>query len=770
MLHGLRLVLVAVGMTIGWLGRGAEAGATEKFELRSLAAGANANFLYPETVALRGCSTPLQPQQRSRIITGESSRHYCVANFVRSEKWEISTRGIDSRVSYPFDTQRDSEVLAVGFGKADPGVAKAEFKLTTASMRQPRFERVDSVRVWVKGNGSSAGLRVWLVDRDGRIFTPQRPLGMNFDVWSLEDLPFASGFVLGRGIRTDGNPNPPLALEGISIAGLPEALRGEIKISRVSVVGVLWHDDRTLSDSQASGALIGTQEPPAALELHLIKFFGRHVPMNAGSTVQVNVAVKNHLETAASVNIDTTVHSILGGTETYETLEQLGPGVRREVSIPINLAFPGWYRAVICARLGAAPLSCVHDEYFVWDAAGNDVEDSPRTFPGAMMSADLFLGELGDDLQTMKQAGIKVLRFPFRWEKIEPMRGKYDWGPYDNIFELCRRANIIPQPLAMQTPDWARRAPYRASRGTGSATASAPPEDMATFERFMEKAAGRYAMYSPYWEIWNEPTSPVFWAGGTNADYIALLRAGYNGVKAADRAARVLSAGAWAVDGVPERFSRHLMENGRSYFDILAVHSHGGVHQLSLDLDDFDRLWAGVKNRPPIWLNETGVSIDPSRSDGELVKAAETVKKMIVARARGVDNFGWFIFKGLPNSYQNPYNNFSAMDESGGPRPVLLAYNNVIRWLRKTRLERVGNDARSYTTYEFRGGERRVLVAWARDPEAVTPLTRLPTWVAGGVDVYNMFGGPAAAMVGRNPLTIELTGNPVFLIARDAAQ
>jgi hypothetical protein len=212
------------------------------------------------------------------------------------------------------------------------------------------------------------------------------------------------------------------------------------------------------------------------------------------------------------------------------------------------------------------------------------------------------------------------------------------------------------------------------------------------------------------------------------------------------------------------------MEQGRNYFDILAAHSHGGVHRLNRDLDDFDRLWARAKDRPPIWLNETGITVDPRRADGELIKAAETVKKIVVARARGVENYGWFVFRNRPNSYRSPYDNYSAMDENGGPRPALLAYNNAIRWLRKTRVERVVSDAPGYVAYEFRGDGRKLLVAWGNDPEVVTPLTRLPAWAAGGVDVYNIFGGPVAARAESTPLTILLTGNPVFLVAKDSAR
>jgi hypothetical protein len=164
------------------------------------------------------------------------------------------------------------------------------------------------------------------------------------------------------------------------------------------------------------------------------------------------------------------------------------------------------------------------------------------------------------------------------------------------------------------------------------------------------------------------------------------------------------------------------------------------------------------------------MAVDPRRTDGELVRAAETVKKMVVARARGVENFGWFIFKHTSNSYNSPYNNYSSLNEDGTPRPVLLAYNNTNRWLRNSVIKEIPVENPRTTAYEADNGINKIFIAWSNDPEVVISFSQLPDWVSNGADIYDMFGGPASATVTRNPLTINLSGNPVFFVSKNTSQ
>jgi hypothetical protein len=97
-------------------------------------------------------------------------------------------------------------------------------------------------------------------------------------------------------------------------------------------------------------------------------------------------------------------------------------------------------------------------------------------------------------------------------------------------------------------------------------------------------------------EIWNEPNLDHEWGGKPNAaEYVALLRHGYQGIKAGDPDAIVLSAGLASTGGsaldleiarrvhgaqeaVPDlEFLQSMYDHGaRDYFDALGSHPYGG--------------------------------------------------------------------------------------------------------------------------------------------------------------------------------------------------
>jgi hypothetical protein len=729
------------------------------------------DFLWPEKIVQRGCAAFPAQDRESAGQARNSPRHghYCIAHFNEREAWQATTSGVSAEIEYAVHAARDSKTLTTRLDETEPATKKTVFRLNSEPVRQARFESVDAVRLWVRGNASSAGLRIQLVDSEGEVFTHRRPVRLNFDRWALEDISFAPEYVLSHGKDANDKPDPPLTLHAILLVGSAEAMVGEVTFDRLSVVGTPWAGDSSLAITGSAATAVDESVTGSPIGLSFAERLPAP-PLVTGSSVVQRLSAQNRHQTPVEVKIRTTVRRVLGSPEYRDHLRTLDPGKRHEISLPMHFSDPGWYRIEACAETTIGPDSCVQDEYFVWNPVGNLVEDNPETFPGAMMSADLFLERLDDDLAIMKDAGVKVLRFPFRWKDIQMAPKEFAWRNYDLIFEACRRANIIPQPMVIQTPNWARRTAYRDSANRTPGKAFSPPADTATFRSFMAMAAGRYAEFDPYWEIWNEPYSRGHWAGGTDQDYIDLLRAGFQGVRSVDDTAPVLSAGAWAVDGPQARFSRNLLANGRSFFDIFALHSHGGVHRLYTDLDDLEAIWPTGTPKSPVWLNETGVTVDPHRADGELFRAAETVKKMVLARARGIENYGWFIFRHLPNSYRDPYHNYSVMNEDGNPRPALLAYNNAIRWLRNTQVSRIDEGRSDHSAYEFLGDGRRVLILWGRDPEIVVDFTQFPAWLDDRYKAYDMFGGPLITKADDTGLAIELTGNPVFLVTEEKAQ
>src|SRR5262249_37389407 len=46
-------------------------------------------------------------------------------------------------------------------------------------------------------------------------------------------------------------------------------------------------------------------------------------------------------------------------------------------------------------------------------------------------------------LKAMQQAGIKWGRQDFTWKRIETRNGHYEWDPYDQLVEECRRQGVL---------------------------------------------------------------------------------------------------------------------------------------------------------------------------------------------------------------------------------------------------------------------------------------------------------------------------------------
>ncbi|MGN6360093.1 MAG: cellulase family glycosylhydrolase, partial [Thermomicrobiales bacterium] len=173
----------------------------------------------------------------------------------------------------------------------------------------------------------------------------------------------------------------------------------------------------------------------------------------------------------------------------------------------------------------------------------------------------------------VQEAGFGWVRVQLQWSELEPAPGQYDTTPYDYIIGAAASSGTQVLVSVVKAPAWA--APSRPG---------ALPEDTAAFQRTMRFLAGRYAGKVQAWEIWNEENLAGEVGGHVDvAPYVATLKAGYSGVKAADPQAFVLFGGltptgindpAIAVNDVDylRAFYQYNSGEGRNYFDALDAH------------------------------------------------------------------------------------------------------------------------------------------------------------------------------------------------------
>ena len=191
------------------------------------------------------------------------------------------------------------------------------------------------------------------------------------------------------------------------------------------------------------------------------------------------------------------------------------------------------------------------------------------------------------ELEVLRQAGVGLVRQEFNWAEFEPLDpdehpdiGRDAWVKYDQIVEAARGAGIEILARLDRAPAWAtpgfdpRSNPWM----------QAPPADNADFADFAGQLATRYRGKVRYYQIWNEPNLFGEWGGRPPdpAEYLAMLRAVGQAIRAADPDARIVLAGlAPTIETGPDNLSdllflRTLYQLGaKGDFDVAASMSYG---------------------------------------------------------------------------------------------------------------------------------------------------------------------------------------------------
>jgi hypothetical protein len=159
------------------------------------------------------------------------------------------------------------------------------------------------------------------------------------------------------------------------------------------------------------------------------------------------------------------------------------------------------------------------------------------------------------------------------WYQVEPQKGVYKWEKLDRAVEAMSKAGLYVVLHPVHAPEWAW-----ATDRVGY------PKDPEDFGRFMTVVAQRYKGKVAGYQVWNEPNfAHETGLYASTSHYGALLKIGYNAVKAVDpRAVVVLGALTptglndpyKAVDDVEFLRRLYAYNSGelKGYFDVLGAH------------------------------------------------------------------------------------------------------------------------------------------------------------------------------------------------------
>jgi len=225
--------------------------------------------------------------------------------------------------------------------------------------------------------------------------------------------------------------------------------------------------------------------------------------------------------------------------------------------------------------------------------------------PGWGVQVHLFGVDMGQTLAWAQGLGVQWIKQQVEWTNIEHAPGEYEWGELDYIVDQVNGHGFYLMLSLNHAPEWTRTDPLEYG----------PPHDPAEFGRFMGVLAARYQGRVAAYELWNEPNLRREWRGEPldAALFVALIREGAGGVRAADPAAQVIS-GAPAVTGINDGetaiddrvYLRGMVAAGvGGWVDGIGVHPYGFANPPTERWDDPAHRAPSHNDHPSFFFRDT---------------------------------------------------------------------------------------------------------------------------------------------------------------------
>jgi len=246
--------------------------------------------------------------------------------------------------------------------------------------------------------------------------------------------------------------------------------------------------------------------------------------------------------------------------------------------------------------------------------------------------------QIDRELDAVGKTGASWLRVLISWDRIEPVKGQYDFDKLDAVVAAAQRHNLSVLGLIAYTAEWAR---------PPGSFFTAYPTDPATFGTFAATVVTRYGDRISRWEVWNEPNLATF-TGLAPADggaYAQLLKAAYPAIKAVQPGGTVLAAGlsrSLGASAPPAFLAQMYAAGAQGSFDAAAAHPYVFPGGLAADPENgwsdvgrmHDVMTANGDGRKRIWFTELGAPTnDPSAGGVTQQAQAEQIADVLAAAA-----------------------------------------------------------------------------------------------------------------------------------------
>jgi GH35 family endo-1,4-beta-xylanase len=297
---------------------------------------------------------------------------------------------------------------------------------------------------------------------------------------------------------------------------------------------------------------------------------------------------------------------------------------------------------------------------------------------------------LRQDMQVLRQAGVKRLRFCIAWDDVEHERDRYNWTLLDLIVRVVGgEFGMELIPFVCHTPAWN-------SPGTPQDYFAKPPRDLGEFEQFMFDLADRYKADIHAWEIWNEPDSEAFWDGSA-PQYAELLKAAARAARRADPNAKIISGGlSWDTDWLAELLRSD--PDVAASIDAIGLHcyyetfSSERIEQLHSYIGQAREAARRFAQGEPIWITEIGYGSgragEPTDQDAsephehtERYQGAALLRMLSECASEGVELVAWSQIRDQRDDADPGRGRLGLVRWNHDPKPSLQALSFTVRLL-----------------------------------------------------------------------------------------
>lgn len=348
-----------------------------------------------------------------------------------------------------------------------------------------------------------------------------------------------------------------------------------------------------------------------------------------------------------------------------------------------------------------------------------------------------FTGAPARDLDGLQAGGFGWIRMDFAWDRIEKVRGQYDFSAYDTLVTGLAARHIKPL--------------FILDYGNDLYQTGAPrtPEARAAFARFAAASVTHFKGKPILWEIWNEPNGG-FWKPQANAaEYGRLAFETAKAIKEADPNATVLAPG---TSGIPLDFLESVFQTGLlRYVDAVSLHPYRG-NQPESAAQDYPAVRRLIRRYAP---QGKAIPLISSEWGYTAVNVTEEQQGQYLARewlsnlAEGVRLSIWYDWHDDGLDPKDGEHHFGTVHNDYTPKPAFLAAQGLTRAL---------------GGYRF---VKRLPLASDRDYLllfAQTSSVKLAFWTTGGDHVVSLPGGKGLSLTG-SPQYLAVGGDPALRAA-----